>query len=78
MLAIPISVIPPGPFDITCKDIVSVEGRHGDAKFRQFVIPADRYPDFKKGEEERGDTEFDVTRTSKPRRQDVGWPMVWV
>jgi hypothetical protein len=78
MLSVPVSAVPPGPFDINCKDIVSVEGRHGDTKFRKFVIPADRLNDFIKGEEARGTTQFVVKKTYQPRRADVSLLTVWV
>ena len=74
MLKIPVSNVSPGPFDITCKEIVSEERKHGGTVFRAFVIPTDRLDDLIKGEEARGTTTFVVVKTSPPLKQDVSLP----
>jgi hypothetical protein len=63
VLLVPVSHLSLRPFDITCKDIVYVEGRHGETVFRTFVLQADRLNDLIKGEEARGNTNFVVAIT---------------
>lgn len=71
MMSVPVSDVSPGPFDINCKDIISVEGRHGETVFRTFIIHTDRLNDFIQGEEARGNTQFVVAKTHRPLNKDV-------
>ena len=45
MLKVAVSNSSPGPFDITCKEIVSEERKHGGKVFLAFVIPTYRLGD---------------------------------
>ena len=73
-----VSEVPPGSFDINCKDIVSVEGRHGDTKFRKFVIPADTLDDFVGGGGAGMYPYVIVRRMYQPRKAYVSLLTVWM
>ena len=82
MLSVPVSHVSPGPFRhhlqlAGCKDIVSVQKRHGETLFRTFVLQADGLNDFIKGEEARGNTVFVIAKKNPPLKEDVSLIITW-